>query len=66
MTKTKTMTTVNTSKDVTKTITKRWAVVRRSTGSIVRKFATRDLARSYKDSARTLRIYDTATQQFVR
>lgn len=46
---------------------RRWAVVRRSTGTTVRKFSSRENARDYKRyNGGNLAILDTRTQEFVR
>jgi hypothetical protein len=36
--------------------TRRWAVIRRNTGSILRKFATRNAARAYRRSTNPARL----------
>lgn len=46
---------------------KRWAAVRKSTGTLVRAFNTREAARSYKASNNyRFRIFDTHNGVFVR
>jgi hypothetical protein len=47
--------------------TKRWALVRRSTGSVVRKFATRSAGRMAKrNSGRNVVLFDTMRGIAVR
>ena len=47
--------------------TKRWAVIRKSTGSVIRKFGIRDAARSYKrDFNGNVAILDTVRGVVVR
>lgn len=47
--------------------TKRWSVIRRNTGTIVRSFDSRAAAREYKRNARGhLGLYDNVNAQAVR
>lgn len=47
--------------------TKRWSVIRRTTGSTVRSFTSRAAAREYKRTARgNLGLYDNVNAQAVR
>lgn len=46
---------------------RRWAVVRRSTGTKLRSFASREAARDYKrNTAGNIGIFDTYNGQYVR
>lgn len=52
---------------LTAAATKRWSVIRASTGTQVRAFATRDAAREYKTTARgTFKIFDNVNKIVVR
>ena len=48
--------------------TKRWALVRKSSGNVVRKFSTRAAGRMYKRTLgkRTLGLFDLNRGMFVR
>jgi hypothetical protein len=45
---------------------KRWAVIRKTTGSIVRKFDNRDDARDYKRGTPNLGLFDLKLQMAAR
>lgn len=45
---------------------RRWAAVRRSTGRVVRSFASREAARSFKRNNNSVRLFDTFNQEYVR
>ena len=53
--------------DITAPLTRRWSIVRASTGKVVRSFSTRTDARNYKRvTPGNFRIMDNWSESFVR